>query len=132
MTINKDQIIEMTKKILRHQEGLEDRTIMHPVREWFVGLAIGIVVFIAVALMSGYAYWQNKQENVTFETEVAETTIYSESQVKEALRLYRTRDRERMSLIGGIEVTEIPVTEQATTTATTTPLEEATSTATSS
>ena len=99
MTINKNQILEMVKKVLKHREGLEDQPIVHPVREWFIGLGTGLLIFISIAVGSAYTYWHNKEVNITFADAPAETTVYRESQVKDALKRYAARDAERQNLI---------------------------------
>jgi hypothetical protein len=117
MTINKNQFLEMAKKILRHGEGLRDQPIMHPTREWFIGLGIGIGIFMVVAAGSAYTYWNNKEININFPEDTTEVTTYRESQVKDALKQYRARDTDRESLVSQFSLAApAPVTPEATTT----------------
>jgi hypothetical protein len=117
MTINKNQFLEMTKKILRHGDGLRDQPIMHPTREWFIGIGIGIGIFMVVAVGSAYTYWNNKEVNITFPEDTTEVTTYRESQVKDALKQYRARDTDRESLVSQFSpAAPAPVTPEATTT----------------
>ena len=51
--IDKKSIIKMASAIVRHDKGYPDRRLMHPQREWFIGLVLFAVILIAGSLFAG-------------------------------------------------------------------------------
>jgi hypothetical protein len=97
--LNKKQMTDMVRKILKHSQGLRDHKIMHPEREWLIGLSFALLIFIASAYGSAFTYWKNK--NITASTDMItseEVTVYRESVVKEALAKFDIRNKEREAL----------------------------------
>jgi hypothetical protein len=97
---NKKQMTDMVRKIVKHSQGLHDHKIMHPKRDWWIGLSFALLIFIASAYGSVYTYWKNK--NITADTDVItsdETTVYRESFVKDALSRFDVRNKEREALM---------------------------------
>lgn len=91
----------MAKHVLRKQSGLRDPQIMHPEREWIVGILVALLIFFFCMFWSIYAYIENK--NVSFEeanTSGTEEVVYRESLVKEALEIFAERKVVLDSLIG--------------------------------
>ncbi len=125
--INKAHIAEMAKKVLRHERGLRDPQIMHPEREWLIGLSIMVVIFAASAVWSADVYLKNKNVNIDQTSiEAGDNATYREVQVKEALRMVEQREQELQSLLG-VEPTTVapePVQDTATTTPTVDLVEE--------
>lgn len=120
--INKNQFKEMAKKVMRKQHGLRDPQIMHPEREWLIGIVGALVIFFFCVFCSIYAYIENK--SISFEqahTQSDEVVVYRESLVKDALGQFA----ERKEVLDGLVGTHRPPRRSDA-------LEAATSTATSS
>ena len=81
----------MSRKIMRRQSGLHDYQIMHPTRDWYIGLAIAVSIFLVGAAASAQLYFMNK--NISLDTNAeAEVVVYRESIVEAALERLRERD----------------------------------------
>ena len=110
MLSSKD-IKKISKKILRHQQGLRDIEVMHPVREWYVGLAVAFILMIVSTLWSAITYLDNRNVEVTEVDESSiKTVTYREEAVANALQLFETKAAVRDSILGS-DIFIPPVTE---------------------
>ena len=76
--INKKEILKLVKKITERERGLPDRRLMHPRREW----ALGVLVLFALSCGGGvYAF-------LTF-MEYSDISVESEAVEVDQLRYYR-------------------------------------------
>ena len=110
----------MAKQIFRHKQGLSDPQIMHPYRDWYIGLFVTVLLFSGSAYWSAYSYMKNK--NVTDIQPVnqsGEVVVYRESQVTAALQKILEREQALANLLGSVVPTEPLITESATTSAAT-------------
>jgi hypothetical protein len=129
--INKQYIEEMARKVFKHERGLVDPQIMHPTREWLVGLVVMILVFAAIAAWSAQTYLENRNISVdSVSASDIDSTTYREAQVEEALRMIVDREAELQNLLGVAPATptvseEIKTTSTTTTTTTSTTTIEA-------
>lgn len=98
--LNKKQIAAAARKILRHSKGLKDPKLMHPEREWVIGLCVAVAIFAVTASGSAYTYWQNKHLSAVVPEGTEEVIVYRESMVKEALKRFGDRNAEREALMG--------------------------------
>ncbi|MCA9363661.1 hypothetical protein KC727_00350 [Candidatus Kaiserbacteria bacterium] len=57
MSFKKD-ILKIVKHVIRKSDGYPDRRLMHPAREWSVGVGVAIVAFVAVAAFSTKTFLQ--------------------------------------------------------------------------
>jgi hypothetical protein len=99
--IHKTDIARMAKKVFHHERGVRDPHIMHPEREWLIGLCLMIVIFAICATWSAQVYLKNK--NISADQSAANHTsdsVYREPQVKEALQIASKRERELQDLLG--------------------------------
>lgn len=111
-------IKEVLKKISKHSKTLQDTQLMHPEREWGIGLLVACIFFIAAASLSAYTYFKNQSVDVYVGSTETEDVVYRESLVKEALERIENRARKIEELSGQIqEVTVPPKTETATSSA---------------
>jgi hypothetical protein len=130
--LNKKQLTEMVRKILKHSQGLHDHKIMHPEREWLISISLALFIFVASAYGSIYTYWKNKNITATSDPiTTEEATVYRESMVKDALSRFNVRNKEREALMADFPGAPIPTPTPvvATTTveqASTTPVNEPT------
>ena len=98
--INKNPFTQMARKVFRHERGLRDPHIMHPEREWLIGLLIMVLIFTASAGWSAQVYLKNKNVSANQTTINEAETVYREPQVKEALRIAGEREDELRELLG--------------------------------
>ena len=110
----------MVKKVSRRSQGVPDRRIIHPEREWLIGIGLFIAVVIAGSAYNAYVY--NRLTNLQSEVVPAEqsTIRYRESLVMQALDTYRERAEAYTALQLSLPELEIIEPEVASSTATTT------------
>jgi hypothetical protein len=102
---------------LRHpKRGLKNPQIMHPEREWVIGLALMLTVFFCITLWSVGVYVVNKEVVVDETAAGAQTaSVYRESMVEDALDKFAKRDVELARLMSQAPISEPVVTEVAST-----------------
>ena len=119
--IQKNNIKELIQKITRRQKGLRDQRIMHPEREWFIGLFIMLLIFILSTFWSAHTYLKNK--NIAVEKAEIEAPItYRDSIVKSVISTFDKREKELQLLYSS----KPPQVIKEETVATTTPKTEVT------
>lgn len=113
---NNLDIKNIFKKLARKPGSLHDQQLMHPEREWVIGLVVSLFIFLLVASVSVYIYFKNQTINVQVSSDGTEQTVYRESVVKEALIIIKSREERLRSLNREIVLPEIVEIESATTT----------------
>jgi hypothetical protein len=105
--MNKKEITQFAKKILHSQQGLQNRQLMHPKREWLTGVVVALSIFIASLSWSALEYvkYQNL-ENQTLSQLEAPAAVYRETLVAEALSVY-TEKADRLNTLLGADVSII-------------------------
>lgn len=99
---NKQKIKEIAKKILKSQKGIRSPQIMHPTREWLVGLLIAIIIFGSSAIWSVFMYREYKNVSITDGGANTETIVYRESLVNAALQEFSERQKKHNDLLNGV------------------------------
>jgi hypothetical protein len=112
---NKDIFKSLLKKLERQKKGLSDPRIMHPEREWAIGIVAMILVFLGSAYWSSQVYLKNR--NVTSaEVPTDEVVVYKEGIVTDVLKRFEKSDETYRQLTQGIAVVEdVPVKVASTT-----------------
>lgn len=88
------------KSINRHKKGLRDPQIMHPEREWSIGIFMAVFIFISSAAWSLGVYISNRNASANVQTEEqSESVVYRESMVEEALSRLKERTTTLASLL---------------------------------
>lgn len=119
--IDKNLIKRIMRSISRREVGLSDHQIMHPLREWFLSLAIasfflGVAVFLCVKL---YWYYSSLEPSSSSDTE-APIVIYRAEEIETALTEFTARkkahDEIKASLTAGVKTSpvELPVATSTT------------------
>lgn len=86
--MNKSKFTNIAKKVLKFKAGIKNHEIMHPAREWFVGLLIGFIIFASSGAWSAYVYLKYKNINDEGEGPAFDLVVYRENQVKDALEYF--------------------------------------------
>lgn len=106
MNKNIDNIL---KSISRHKHGLRDPQIMHPEREWLIGISIAVTIFILSGAWSLTLYLKNRNVSSDIQMgEQSEVVVYRESMVNEALGRLDKRKAALDALLGRESVVETP------------------------
>lgn len=143
--IETKDITKMVAHIVRRDKGIPDTNIMHPMREWVVGLAV-VFLLVAGGVVFNIIMYQSYSEALSAPVTVTETVVpYKAAVVAQAITHYQTERTRYKSLLGTVsalpqsavtstEEREIPsdMPVMSTTTATTTAIKATVPEATSS
>lgn len=111
--MNKFDFKTLVKRMLRFNHGIQNHRMMHPTREWFLGLLIGLVIFGVSVTWSAYTYIEYKNTLVEESVEEFNDLLYRDSQVESALEYFRNKKEVYSSLVNSDYVEEVGVTEVA-------------------
>ena len=100
--ITKNDIIGMARHITRRGNNIPDMKLMHPTREWFVGLGIVLITVIAGATYNAFSfrYYSSLESRVVGGS--AEVVAYRGDAVQRVLATYQTRSATFDALRAGI------------------------------
>lgn len=89
--INTTQILKMAKAAARHDHGYPERRLIHPHREWLIGIMLFTVLLIAGCVAVGllFMHYQNIEQTVTVEEQRVQT--YQAGTVADVLSIYAER-----------------------------------------
>lgn len=90
--ISKKDITRIIKKIARKKRGLRDHQIIHPQREWFLGLFFTLLIVAGMATWSCLTYFNVTNRSIETDAEVlTNQTVYRTEIVDAALAEFRQR-----------------------------------------
>jgi hypothetical protein len=99
--INKKEITQFAKQIIHSQQGLKNRQLMHPRREWLIGVTGAVGIFIACITWSAIEYFEYETtEGQTSSQAEAIVAVYRETLVSEALAEYSQKAERLNALLG--------------------------------
>lgn len=88
----KNNITKIAKHILKRQRGLRDHQIIHPAREWFIGLCTSLLILVGGAVWSTFTYLEVSERTVeSASTEAVAGNVYRGDIVAAALEKFRER-----------------------------------------
>jgi hypothetical protein len=100
--IDKKSIIKMANDVLHRSQGYPDRRLLHPSREWGIGLVVFALVVITGSFFVGNIFIEYRSiDTVQSDAEVS-IPQYREVHVTDALDLYRARNEEYERLRGDV------------------------------
>lgn len=117
--MHRKNITKIAKRILHHKEGIRSPQIMHPRRDWTIGLVVATGIFIASAIWSAQSYLSYKDPIVGERGGGEEVVlVYRASLVNTALAEFDERSKTFAELVAtaGATTTASPP-DAATTTA---------------
>lgn len=98
--ISKKDITKIAKRIIRRQRGLRDHQMIHPRREWSVGLVSGFVLLLGGAVWSFLTYGEVSERDVQNVGAVeVQQTVYREEMVEAALEQFRQKKSDYQELL---------------------------------
>ena len=115
-SFDKSQIIAMAKHVFKRGSGVPDKRLMHPRREWGVGILLFAVILIVGSILSANAF--SRFRNIDTDNGQASLTIpnYRSNLVFEALEEYRGKKESYQALISDTSYVPPVVTDVSTTT----------------
>ena len=122
--MSKSEFHNIAKKILRAKDKLRNPQIMHPAREWVIGLTVSLIVFIISVAWNFHTYqtYRNPVPEID-QAAATDVVVYREAMVADALARYEEVQAAHEALlsdsvrVGGSELTQ-PTTENETPTGT--------------
>lgn len=97
--MNKKEFSTLVKRVFNFNHGIKNPQIMHPTRDWFAGLFMGLIIFGVSSAWSAHVYIEYKNTSVEKTTEVFNDNLYREGQVNLALEYYRDKQNIYKSLV---------------------------------
>jgi hypothetical protein len=89
---SKDDITKIARKILKRQRGLRDHQMIHPVREWTIGLIVAVLFLIIGGGWSFVTYQELSSRDVqNVEAVEIKQSGYRPETINSALQLFRER-----------------------------------------
>ncbi len=111
--MNKSNFKEITKKIARSDRGVSNHRIMHPTREWGIGLLVGVIVFAATAGWGTLSFLSYRATAESYdEPSAEEVVVYRDNLVKAALEIHEEREEEHQQLLKNFSSTQQIQTEE--------------------
>jgi hypothetical protein len=99
--MNKKEITQFAKAIIHSQKGLQNQQLMHPKREWLVGVVVALGIFSASMVWSAVQYIEYQNiENQTVVQSTASAEVYKAELVAEALSVYTAKANRLNTLLG--------------------------------
>lgn len=118
--IDKNAILKFVKHVHKRGRGVADRRLLHPQREWLIGLGVFVVGFAIATLVSMYIFRTYKNiDQVTYEVD-KELPVYQAELVTRVLETFAQRELYFDALVAGIQPRIELMEETATTTASST------------
>ncbi len=113
--INRNEITSIAKKMMRQHRGLRDHQIIHPVRDWTIGVIISILMLAIVTWWSAMSYLAHSSTKIDNASDIVSTnTVYREAQVNEALKVFEKKREDYDFLLSGAKPIVVPEEDQET------------------
>ena len=112
----KAYITRLKNRFTNKKPVLRDPQLMHPDREWAIGLAVAVLIFSLCGLWSIHSYLKNRTVSAIAVEDTSTTVVYRESVVKDTLAVIAARDATLTQLTTGLQAPVVVPEEVATTT----------------
>jgi len=119
------QIKQIARKLFKAKTGAVHVKILHPKRDWFLGVGIAACIVVGITIWNGYTYFSNRDGGVT-DTEITiANPRYQAELVDQALGVFSLRSNDFNAISTKISSLALPIeegvaTDTATSTATST------------
>ena len=106
--MNKKELTAFAKNIIRSQKGLQNPQLMHPRREWIIGILVATFIFGASIAWSSVKYFEYKSSDTLTSTEPASpVAVYRQNLVQEALEVL-VKKEQQLSVLLGVPLESLP------------------------
>jgi len=93
MKLGNHDIHTLAKKLFHHNQGVKRAKLMHPRRDWLIGVLVGMVIIVVMIGWSAYTYLEKRDAIELTDTNVEPVLpVYNADTVQDALELYARRD----------------------------------------
>ena len=102
-------ITQIAKKILKHQKGLREHQIIHPGREWAIGILLALFSLVLIVGWNVYSYDRYSSDEITnIVPDTQEVVVYREQMVAEALAIFSERSNTFVKLRNDFFISSAP------------------------
>jgi hypothetical protein len=122
MKLGNYEIQAVAKKLFHHNRGIKRTKLMHPNRDWLIGVLVGILIIVVMIGWSAYTYLEKRDAIGLTDTSVEPVVpVYKADTVQDALDLYQNREEVFAQLNqSNVSIAEPEVDTVSTTTSSTT------------
>jgi hypothetical protein len=97
--MNKKEFKKIAREIFRMDKGIPNPKLMHPARDWQIGLGLGAIILVSVSWWNLDTYLTYREDTVIEQTEnTGENIVYREALVSAALESFEEIDKTHQSL----------------------------------
>lgn len=98
--IEAKDITKMVHHILRRDQGIADTHIMHPTRDWFIGLGVTGFMVVVGSWFCFYLYLYHTGEMQKEAVIIEQAIPYQAGIVKSALEIYSLKEKKYTEILG--------------------------------
>src|SRR6056297_501120 len=92
MKLSNYHIHTLAKKLFHHDQSIKRVKLMHPKRDWLIGVLVGIMIVSVMIAWSAYTYLEKRDAVGLSETNIdIEIPVYRSDTVEDALELFAKR-----------------------------------------
>ena len=116
--IDTKYILKIAKDAFRHDQGYPERRLIHPHREWLLGMCMFTVMLLGGSVAAGvlFLHYQNIELDITASEQRIPT--YQAAAVTDVLEIYGTREHDFQIMRDDVRVSPTATTSDATATTT--------------
>ncbi len=92
----------MVRHVFRRSQGLPDKRLIHPVREWTMVLGVAAIIFTLGAIYTAQLFVSHTDLDVESGTEGATPVRYNQERVADVLREYQLKQDRFDELAGSV------------------------------
>lgn len=111
--INKADILKMAKHVTKRVAGGRDHEIMHPYRDWSIGIIASTIIIVIGGMWGVDRYLSYQNINIELGADSEGEVVYREAQVKTALSIYERRASDFDTLVAEIPVGVVEESEES-------------------
>lgn len=112
--IDKKDIIKMAKHVFKRGKGVPDKRLMHPRRDWTIGMIVFALILIGGSYFGAVSYNQYKEIDTTGGDPGVTIPKYNASRIEETISLYGKLEEQFNMLTGNVVSAPKPDTETTT------------------
>ncbi len=106
--MEKTDFLKMAKTVFKRGQGVPDKRLMHPKRDWGIGILIFVFVSVAGSYLSASSFSQYRNIEVSGGQSANKLPRYNEKQIESAIEDYAAKTASFSALVGDkVEVEEV-------------------------
>lgn len=98
----------MTKHVFRRSQGYPDRRLLHPIRDWFIGLCIFMVLMASGGAYAASLYVNYQHIDTTAQVKQVKVPTLDSALVQATTERYAARAAQYSALVGHTFATSTP------------------------